>query len=70
MVTDLELIAQVRVGTDSKAAKATGSRKGLGKTRLVAAGGDQIGKSEHEEGPRRASSGGPLDEGKVVARNR
>ena len=35
MVTDLELIAQVRVGTDSKAAKATGSRKGLGKTRLV-----------------------------------
>ena len=37
---------------------------------LVVAGGDQIGKREHEEGPRRAQCGGPLDEGKVVARDR
>ena len=36
---------------------------------IVDAGGDQIGKSEHEEGPRRATFGGPLDEGKIVARN-
>ena len=31
---------------------------------LVVAGGDQIGKSEHEEGKRRATFGRPLDEGK------
>ena len=37
---------------------------------LVAAGGDQIGKSENEEGPRRATNGGPTDEGNVVARDR
>ena len=36
---------------------------------LVAAGGDQVGKSEDEAGPRRATFVGPLDEGKSVARD-
>ena len=36
----------------------------------VAATGDQIGKSENEEGPRRATFGGPYDGGKIVARDR
>ena len=37
---------------------------------LVAAGGDQIGKIEHEEDPRRATCGGPFEERKIVARDR
>ena len=55
MMTDLGLRAQVRVWTDSKAAEVIASRKGFWKTRhvqlkfLVAAGGDQLGKSGREE---------------------
>ena len=37
---------------------------------LVAAGGGQLGKSDHEAGPRKSSFGGPLDGGKIVARDR
>ena len=53
MMADLELSAQVRVWTNSNAAKAIASRWGLGKTGIeipVAAGGDQFGQSENEGG--------------------
>ena len=57
-------------GRTSTQPRRMASRRGLGKTRhvesktLVAAGGDQIGKSENEEGPGRATFSGPFDEGK------
>ena len=46
----------------------TGSRRGI--VILVAAGGDQISKSEDEAGTRRSKLGRPFDEGKIVARDR
>ena len=76
MMADCGLSGQVRVWTDSNAAKATASRRGVGKTQtfgieiLAAAGGDQIGKSDHEEGPSKATFGEAFDEGKIVARDR
>ena len=63
-------LGEERTGTclgDSNAAQAT--RRGFGKTRLVAGGG-QICTSENEEGPRRGNFGGPPDEVKLVARDR
>ena len=72
MMTDLGLRVQVRVWTDSNAAKTNASRpwedQTCGSELLVAAGGDQIAKSENEEGPRGAICGGPFDEGKIVVR--
>ena len=59
-MADLGLRAQVRVYTDSSAAKAIASRRGLGKTwhvelrylLLQEAGGNQVGKSKNEANPR------------------
>ena len=73
MMTDLGLTAQVRVWTDSNAAKANCVKNrpwedqtcGIG-TR-TAAGGDQTGKSENEEGRRTANFGRPPDEENIVA---
>ena len=69
MITDLGLSAQVRVWTDSNAVKAIASRRGLGKTRhveLTYLWLQELTKS----GIVRVTFGGPLDEGKIVARDR
>ena len=74
MIKDMGLSAQFRVSTHSNAAKTIASSRGLGKNRhfeweyLWLQGSDQIGKSEDESGPRRATFGGPLDEGIIVER--
>ena len=70
MMADMGLSAQVRVWTDSNAAKAIASRKRSRKdpTRgtevFVVAGCHQVRESEDEANPRRAESGRPLNEGK------
>ena len=70
MMADLGLSAQVRVWTDSNAAKSdcveTGSRKDptRGTEVFVVAGCHQVRESEDEANPRRAESGRPLNEGK------
>ena len=57
VMADLGLSAQVRIWTDSNAAKAIASRRGLGKDSargievFVAAGGNQVGKSKSEANP-------------------
>ena len=70
-MTDSRLSAQVRVWTDSNAAKTPCVKKRpLGKPDYVkfaipvAAGGDQIGKDENEEDPKRANVGDHLTKGK------
>ena len=57
-----------RIWTDSNAAKAIASRRGLGKTKHIELKylrlqEDQIRKSKDEAGVRRATFGGPPDEG-------
>ena len=73
MITDLLLSVRVGVWTDSNAAKAIASRRGLGKTRhsemFTATGGDHIRKIEDCAGIRKSTFGGPFDGGKVVVRN-
>ena len=58
MMADLGVTTHVRVWTDSNAAKAIASRRGLGKTR------DQVGKNKNEANPRRTESGRLLKTGK------
>ena len=62
MMADLGVTTHVRIWTDSDAAKAIASRRGLGMTRR-----DQVGKSKNEANPRRTESGRPSDEGEGVA---
>ena len=68
LMTDLGLSAQVRVWTDSNAAKTIVSRRGFGKTRdveekfLWLQEVTKSGRVKIEEGPGRATFGGPVDE--------
>ena len=70
MMMDLGLSAQVRAWTDSDAGDCVKKRpwedQTCGIEILVAAGGDQIRKGTDEAGTRRATFGGPHDEGKVA----
>ena len=70
MMADLGLSAQVRVWTDSNAAKATASRRGLGKTRHVELWLQEMTKSgrvKRTRIPGEQKSGRPLDEGESMA---
>ena len=73
MMADLGVTTQVRVWTDSNAAKAIASRRGLGKTRHVELRYlwlqemTKSGRSKNETNPGRTKSGRPLDEGESMA---
>ena len=58
---NLGVTTQVRVWTDSNAAKAIASRRGPGKTR------HQVGKSKDEANPRRTEPARPSDEAEGMA---
>ena len=70
MMADLGVTTHERVWTDSNAAKAIASRRGLGKTRHVELrylwlqDVTKSGREKIEPNPRRTESGRPLDEGK------
>ena len=76
MMTELGPSAQVRLWTDSNAAKATASRRGLGKTRHVELKYlwlqevTKSGRVKMRRVPREQKFGRAVDEGKIVARDR
>ena len=69
MMADLGVTTQVRVWTDSNAAKAIASKRGLGKTRHVELRylWLQVRKSKNETNSRRTKSGRLLDEEESTA---
>ena len=72
MMADLGVTTQVRVWTDSSAANAIASRRGLKKTRHVELKylwlqEEQVEKSKNEVNPRRTEPGRPSDEWEGMA---